>query len=417
MDLARRWWAAILLPLVSAAASVSPLDVIQPVKGLIVTSTVLNGGFVAAGSGGMRAYSGMDMEEWQSVADSSAEEITYQIRLSTPGDARANADMQRAIFRRRVRRQDIAQSLRINWGVSTADPEIFAGQTYEETSLNALQMLKAGQDVAFVIGAIDGDDPSGMGALLHLAAQAASGNGSASPLAGMGAALQVNLAHTYYRGAFHRVESAPVSLSVLLNGARVSLPTIHAQGSVTSANGRSIQMQFWWLDSPHWPLALKKTFTLGQRVMTEQVTRIDLPPEPQASGSGVGASAGMAEQLRKSCHIELSGIYFNTGSAQLLPESQPALQAIARVIGQSGEPVLVIAGHTDNIGTMQFNQALSEQRAAAVREALVAQFGVAASRLMTQGYGFTRPLESNATVEGRARNRRVELLCRGHAGS
>jgi outer membrane protein OmpA-like peptidoglycan-associated protein len=111
--------------------------------------------------------------------------------------------------------------------------------------------------------------------------------------------------------------------------------------------------------------------------------------------------------------VELSGIYFNTGSARLLEESQPALKTIAQVVTQSKEPVLTVEGHTDNVGTADFNQTLSEKRAAAVREALVSQFSVPPARLVTKGFGFTRPLESNDTVAGRARNRRVELACAG----
>ncbi len=413
--------ACALLVICSAHAGTADTAAIQPIKGLVITTTVVNGGFVSVGSGGVHAYSAMDMEQWDSVADSTPEDVTYQIRLSAPADAKAEADLKKVTFRRRVRREDIAQSLRISWGVSTQDPEMFAGQTYEETSVKALGMLKSGADVPFVIGALDGDDPSGMGALLKLAGEAASGSGKpgSSPLGGMTAAMQVNFAHTYYRGTFRRVETAPVALAVLLNGQRVSLPTIHAQGTFTSPSNRSLQIQFWWLDSGTWPVALKKSFANGPKVMTEQVTRIDLPPagEPGGGAGGskgaAGGGAGMADQLRKSCHVELSGIYFNTGSARLLEESQPALKAITQLIMQSKEPVLTVEGHTDNIGTAEFNQALSEKRAAAVRAALVSQFGVPPARLVTKGFGLTRPLENNDTVEGRARNRRVELACAG----
>jgi outer membrane protein OmpA-like peptidoglycan-associated protein len=401
----------------SAHAAGADINAIQPVKGLVITTTVVNGGFVSVASHGVHSYSGMDMEQWNSVQDSTPEDVTYGIRLSAPADATADADMRKATFRRRVRREDIAQSMRISWGVSTQDPEMFAGQTYEETSVKALGMLKSGADVPFVIGAIDGDDPSGMGAMWKLAGQAASSSGKSqsSPLGGVGAVLQMNFAHSYYRGTFRRVEATPVALAVLLNGERVSLPTIHAQGTFTSPNNRSLQIQFWWLDSGVWPLALKKSFAFGPKVMTEQVTRIDLPPAEGSSGGGGGGggAAGMADQLRKSCHVELSGVYFNTGSARLLEESQPALKAIAQVVAHSKEPVLMVEGHTDNIGTAEFNQDLSEKRAAAVRQALVSQFGVPQGRLVTKGFGFTRPLESNDTVEGRARNRRVELACAG----
>jgi outer membrane protein OmpA-like peptidoglycan-associated protein len=118
----------------------------------------------------------------------------------------------------------------------------------------------------------------------------------------------------------------------------------------------------------------------------------------------------MATQLDKSCRMELWGIYFNTGSAQLLEESQPTLKTVAAVIKQSRESAFTIEGHTDNIGTADYNQDLSERRAAAVRQALVTQFGVTAGRLTAKGYGLTRPVETNATVEGRAHNRRVELV-------
>jgi outer membrane protein OmpA-like peptidoglycan-associated protein len=406
---ARLLSACALLASCSVHAAAPDIAAIQPVKGLVVTTTVVNGGFVSAGGNGVHAYSGMDMEQWDSVADSTPDEVTYRIRLSSPGDAAADADLKKATFMRRVRREDISQSLRISWGVATTDPEMFAGQTFEETSVKALGTLKSGGDVPFVIGAIDGDDPSGLGALMKLAGQAATSGGKSSPLGGMGAPLQTNFAHTYYRGTFRRVEATPVPLTVMLNGVRVSLPTLHAQGTFTSPNNRSLQIQYWWLDSSAWPLTLKKSFAFGQKVMTEQVTRIDLPP-PETPNGG---NAALADQLRKSCHVELSGIYFNTGSARLLDESQPALKAIAQVVVQSKESVLTVEGHTDNVGTAEFNQGLSEKRAAAVRQALVSQFGVPPGRLVTKGFGFTKPLESNDTVEGRSRNRRVELACAG----
>jgi OOP family OmpA-OmpF porin len=73
--------------------------------------------------------------------------------------------------------------------------------------------------------------------------------------------------------------------------------------------------------------------------------------------------------------------------------------------------VLDIEGHTDNVGTAQLNQDLSQKRAQAVRQALVSQFAVPPGKLTATGFGFAHPVESNDTVEGRARNRRVELAC------
>lgn len=401
----------------TAHASAADVSIVQPVKGMVITSTIVNGAWVSAGSQGSNSYRSLDMEEWDSI-DAGDEDISHNLRFSAPANAKAEADMEKAKFRRRVRREDIAQALRLSLSISSLDPEMFAGQTFEETSVKALGALKTGSDVPFVIGAIDGEDPSGLGALTKAASQLlAPGGGKPQPgtAASLMAVLQVQWQHTYYRGTLHRVESSPVALPVLLNGARVSLPAIHTQGTFKSASNRSLQLQFWWLDSPTWPLALKQTASFGEggkESGTQQVTRIDLPVSGAggSGGSGSGPSQ-MADQLKKSCRLELSGIYFNTGSTYLLPESQVALKSIAQVIAQSKEPVLNIEGHTDNIGTAQFNQDLSEKRADAVRQALVTRFGVPSGRLVAKGFGFSRPVESNDTVEGRARNRRVEMAC------
>lgn len=118
----------------------------------------------------------------------------------------------------------------------------------------------------------------------------------------------------------------------------------------------------------------------------------------------------MAAQLAsKSCRVELHGIYFNSGSAVLLDESEPMLKQVSSIVKTSPAEMLTIEGHTDNIGSADYNQKLSEARAAAVRDALVNRYGVPPARLTSKGYGLTRPVETNATVEGRARNRRVEL--------
>jgi outer membrane protein OmpA-like peptidoglycan-associated protein len=211
--------------------------------------------------------------------------------------------------------------------------------------------------------------------------------------------------HTYYRGTLKRVEAEPVMLPVLLDGVRISLPAVHAQGTI--ANGdKAIQAQFWWLDSAAWPITLKWSLTRDNHMASQQVTKIDRPAPD--TGSKLG---GIADALQKSCHVELAGIYFNTGSAVLLPESQPALRNIAQTVLQSKQPVLDIEGHTDNVGTAQLNLDLSQKRAQAVRQALVAQFGVPPGRLTATGFGLAHPVESNDTVEGRARNRRVELTC------
>ena len=108
--------------------------------------------------------------------------------------------------------------------------------------------------------------------------------------------------------------------------------------------------------------------------------------------------------------INLSGdrIRFASGSANLPADAAPSLERIAGILAEYPELDVQILGHTDSSGNPEINRGLSEQRAAAVREALVER-GVASSRLRIEGLGSTQPIASNATNEGRQRNRRVEL--------
>jgi outer membrane protein OmpA-like peptidoglycan-associated protein len=390
----------------AVAPHVAAADVasIQPVKGLVLTSTVHSTFVVSGGGGADRSYSGTDVEQWDSVVEATPEAIVYQLRVSAPADAQANADLAKFLIHRSVRREDIAQATRINLFYSSVDPQMFAGQTFEETSVKGVTMLKSGAEVPYVIGVIDGEDPmGGIGAMMQQVAKQSAGAKPGSPLSGMASLFTAG--HTYYRGTLKRMEAEPVMLPVLLDGVRVSLPAVHAQGTI--ANGdKAIQAQFWWLDSAGWPVTLQWSLTRDAHKASQQVTKIDRPPSD--TGPKVG---GIAEALQKSCHVELSGIYFNTGSAVLLPESHAALRNIAQAVLQSKQPVLDIEGHTDNVGTAQLNQDLSQKRAQAVRQALVSQFAVPPGKLTATGFGFAHPVESNDTVEGRARNRRVELAC------
>ncbi len=104
------------------------------------------------------------------------------------------------------------------------------------------------------------------------------------------------------------------------------------------------------------------------------------------------------------------GILFETGKAELQPESRPVLKQIAAALKDHPELKILIEGHTDNVGTPAANLTLSTARAAAVKEALVSGFGVAGDRITTKGLGDTKPAALNTTAEGRAQNRRVEVV-------
>ena len=114
----------------------------------------------------------------------------------------------------------------------------------------------------------------------------------------------------------------------------------------------------------------------------------------------------IAEKGRVATH----GIYFDTGSDQIRPESAPTLKEIATMLGEHADLKLTIEGHTDNVGVAANNQSLSEKRAAAVRQYLIDHHSIDATRLTAKGLGATKPVGSNDTAEGRQNNRRVELV-------
>src|SRR5690606_8574996 len=105
--------------------------------------------------------------------------------------------------------------------------------------------------------------------------------------------------------------------------------------------------------------------------------------------------------------VELD-VKFDFDKAVVKQESQPDIRALADFMSQYPSTSTVVEGHTDSVGTDAYNQSLSERRANAVRDVLVNQYGVGASRVSSVGYGESRPVADNATAEGRAINRRVE---------
>lgn len=104
------------------------------------------------------------------------------------------------------------------------------------------------------------------------------------------------------------------------------------------------------------------------------------------------------------------GILFETGKAEVRPESAPTLKQIAQALKDHPELRVRIEGHTDNVGKPDANLALSEARAKAVMEVLVGEHGIEAARLEAVGLGDTKPATPNTTPEGRANNRRVEVV-------
>ncbi|SEM74031.1 OmpA family protein [Palleronia pelagia] len=104
-------------------------------------------------------------------------------------------------------------------------------------------------------------------------------------------------------------------------------------------------------------------------------------------------------------------ILFATDSASVAPTLQSDLRVLAASLNRYPQSLVEVQGHTDNTGSAAYNQDLSERRAQAVTSILL-QNGVASGRLTSVGYGFSQPIASNATPEGRAQNRRVQIIIR-----
>ena len=121
-------------------------------------------------------------------------------------------------------------------------------------------------------------------------------------------------------------------------------------------------------------------------------------------------AAAMATDISTSGHVALYGIHFDTDKADPKPDSQSTLQEIATLLKKDASLKLYIVGHTDNVGLFDYNVDLSQRRAAAVVRELTSKHGIAAARLKPAGVGMLSPVAPNDGEDGRAKNRRVELV-------
>lgn len=124
----------------------------------------------------------------------------------------------------------------------------------------------------------------------------------------------------------------------------------------------------------------------------------------------VADAAAMGNDINTTGHVAVYGLYFDTGKSEVKPESEAALAEIAKLLKNNGALKIYVVGHTDNVGVFDSNMKLSKARADAVTKALSAKHGINAARLKPYGVASLAPVASNGTADGKAKNRRVELV-------
>jgi outer membrane protein OmpA-like peptidoglycan-associated protein len=121
-------------------------------------------------------------------------------------------------------------------------------------------------------------------------------------------------------------------------------------------------------------------------------------------------AAGMASSIADNGSVAIYGINFDTAKSDIKPDSEPAIDEIAKLLTSNPALKVGIVGHTDMVGDATGNMRLSQARAQSVINELVSKHGIAATRLVAFGAGPWAPVASNKTDDGRAKNRRVELV-------
>ena len=125
---------------------------------------------------------------------------------------------------------------------------------------------------------------------------------------------------------------------------------------------------------------------------------------------GLVTANSINTDITKNGHIAIYDIHFDTGKSEIKSESVDALQNIAEYLNAHSDKKYIIVGHTDNVGDFEANLKLSKERAEAVKNELVSKYSVKAEQLIAYGDGQTAPVATNFTKEGKAKNRRVEIV-------
>lgn len=217
----------------------------------------------------------------------------------------------------------------------------------------------------------------------------------------------------YESGLLTRVEPQDVSYPMIVNDQPATLPAIHLAGIMDSV-GKDPRPKksrpfhtaadFYVIEDPSNPQVL--LMKLKDPVLHDGNFRIEVVKIEYK----VPHPANLVEkQLTEQKRAITYGIYFDFNKDTIKPESEPVLTQIVQAMTDNPKWKLTVSGYTDNIGGDAYNLDLSKRRAAAVKQALVTRYHIASDRLFTNGFGASGSIDTNDTLEGRARNRRVEL--------
>ncbi len=194
------------------------------------------------------------------------------------------------------------------------------------------------------------------------------------------------------KGQVSRVEPNDVPYSIIINGDRKDVPAIHVKGQLGDKATEAFV-----LDDLANPITLK--WEMPSWNYHINYVKINFPVEKK-----------IEQDLAQTGRAEIYGIYFDFDSATLRPESDPVLKEISEALKNNPGWKIKIDGHTDNKGGDEYNLRLSQRRSESVMQALTTRYGITADRMTPEGFGASRPKAANDTVEGRALNRRVELV-------
>ena len=225
--------------------------------------------------------------------------------------------------------------------------------------------------------------------------------------------LQEGVKPTYEGGILSRVESQDVAYPMIVNDQPVTLPAIHLTGIMKSVGKDPTpkklrpfhsEAEIYVIDDPADPLVL--LWRLKDPLFHAGKFRIEVVKIEYKVPHPINL---VEKQLSEQKRAITYGIYFDFNKDTIKPESDTVLKQIVQAMKDHPDWKLTVNGHTDNIGGDAYNLDLSKRRAAAVKRALVTRFHIAPDRLSTNGYGESGAIDTNETLEGRARNRRVEL--------